>query len=67
MESFLDSILDGYTKAALKKGNGVRYFDGKGNSWQLNYGYENAFDAIHGSPYLKVSINGEIVRIPLRK
>jgi hypothetical protein len=45
----------------------VRYFDGKGNSWQLNYGYENASDAIHGGPYLKTTINGEIVRIPLKK
>ena len=67
VEKYLDEELKGYTKSPLKRGDGVRYFDGKGNSWQLNYGYENASDAIHGGPYLKTTINGEIVRIPLKK
>ena len=67
VEAFLDNELQGYRKAPLKRGDGVRYYDGKGNSWQLNYGYENATDNIHGKPYLKTTYNGEIVRIPLQK
>ena len=66
VESYLDDALNGFEKKPLKSGEGVRYFDGKGNSWQLNYGYENAADAIHGSPYLKTTVNGEIIRIPLK-
>lgn len=41
-------MLKDYTKAPLKRGDGVRYFDGKGNSWQINHGYKNATDSIHG-------------------
>ena len=67
VEKYLDEELKGYTKSPLKRGEGIRYFDGKGNSWQLNYGYENASYAVHGGPYLKTTINGEIVRIPLKK
>ncbi len=67
VETYLDDVLKNFTKAPLKKGDGVRYFDGKGNSWQLNYGYKNATDAIHGAPYLKTTINGKIIRIPLTK
>jgi hypothetical protein len=67
VEAYLDDALKNFTKAPLKKGEGVRYFDGKGNSWQLNYGYKNATDRIHGAPYLKTTINGKIIRIPLTK
>lgn len=66
VESYLDDMLSGYTKRPLKKGEGIRYFDGKGNSWQLNYGYENATDAVHGGPYLKTTTNEGIIRIPLK-
>ncbi|MEG0346346.1 MAG: hypothetical protein RR546_07765, partial [Erysipelotrichaceae bacterium] len=66
VESYLDDVLSGFEKKPLKKGEGIRYYDGKGNSWQLNYGYENAVDAVHGNPYLKTTINGEIVRVPLK-
>ncbi|MEF9984721.1 MAG: hypothetical protein RR710_09305 [Oscillospiraceae bacterium] len=54
-------------QASLRDGNGIRYFDGKGNSWQLNYGYKNATDAIHGEPYLKATVGSEKIRIPLSK
>lgn len=66
VEKYLDSTLKGYTKAPLKRGDGVRYFDGRGNSWQLNYGYSNATDKIHGGPYLKTTVGEEKVRIPLK-
>ncbi len=65
VEAFLDNELQGYRKAPLKRGDGVRYYDGKGNSWQLNYGYENATD-IYMEAILKTTYNGEIVRIPLQ-
>ncbi len=67
VEKYLDNTLEGFTKAPLKKGDGVRYFDGKGNSYQLNYGYKNASDAVHGGPYLKTTSGSEIIRIPLTK
>ncbi|MEF9984719.1 MAG: hypothetical protein RR710_09295 [Oscillospiraceae bacterium] len=38
-----------------EKGEGIRHFDGKGNLWQLNYGYENTTDAVHGGPYFKTT------------
>ncbi|MGT2708655.1 hypothetical protein ACVRXQ_12175 [Streptococcus panodentis] len=67
VESFLDEQLKGFTKSPLKRGEGLRYYDGKGNSWQLNDGYKNATDSVHGGPYLKTTYNGEIIRIPLQK
>lgn len=67
VEKYLDHTLEGFTKSPLKKGEGVRYFDGKGNSYQLNYGYENASNSIHGGPYLKTTRGSEIIRIPLIK
>lgn len=66
VENYLDKNLKEYTKAPLKKGSGVRYFDGKGNSWQLNYGYKNATDTIHSGAYLKTTINGKIIRVSLK-
>ncbi|MCW6683155.1 pre-toxin TG domain-containing protein, partial [Aerococcaceae bacterium NML160702] len=65
VEKYLDQTLEGYTKAPLKKGEGIRYFDGKGNSWQLNRGYANASDSIHAGNYLKTTQNGQVIRIPL--
>lgn len=38
VEAYLDETLDGFTKKDLKSGEGVRYYDGKGNSYQVNYG-----------------------------
>ncbi|MGC6767123.1 hypothetical protein [Enterococcus sp. LJL51] len=67
VESYLDKELSEFTKAPLKRGEGVRYFDGKGNSWQLNYGYENATDIVHSASYLKTTVNAKIMRIPLIK
>ena len=65
VEKYLDETLEGYTKAPLKRGDGVRYYDGKGKSWQLNYGYVDATDEIHSGPYLKATVGEGTVRIPL--
>jgi len=43
----------------------ARYYDGKGKSWQLNYGYADATDGIHSGPYLKATVGEGTVRIPL--
>lgn len=67
VEQFLDQYLKGFKKSTLKRGDGVRYYDGRGNSWQLNNGYSNASDTLHGGPYLKTTYNGKVIRIPLSK
>ncbi|WP_012001137.1 hemagglutinin repeat-containing protein [Campylobacter concisus] len=66
VEKFLDKELQGWTKEALKKGDGVRYTNGKGGSFELNKGYANPKDDIHGNPYLKATVGSEKVRIPLK-
>jgi len=59
--SYLQS---GWTKMPLKDGNGIRYFDGKGNSFQLNKGYPGGKE-MHGGPYIKTTEGNQSVRIPL--
>ena len=54
MEKFYGKELQSWTKKPLKKGEGVRYYDGKGGSFELNQGYKNPKDDIHGSPYSKM-------------
>lgn len=66
MEKFYGKKLQTWTKKPLKKEEGVRYYDGKGGSFELNQGYKNPKDDIHGNPYLKVTIGSEIVHIPLK-
>lgn len=58
-------LKSGWTKAPLKDGNGVRYFDGKGNSFQLNKGYEGGKE-MHGGPYIKTTLGNQTIRIPLK-
>lgn len=53
----------GWTKEALKKGDGVRYTDGKGNGVFVNRGYPGANDPLHGGPYVKIQPGG--IRVPL--
>lgn len=70
VEEYLDKELvdgKGWEKKPLKDGNGVRYLDGKGNSYQLNNGYgSNGWgDGIHNGPYIKISQNGQITRYSL--
>ncbi|WP_258030684.1 hypothetical protein [Campylobacter concisus] len=40
----------------------MRYYDGI----ELNQGYKNPKDDIHGSPYLKTTVGSQKVRIPLK-
>ena len=65
-EKIADGTLAGFKKETLRDGNGIRYNNGKGKSWQLNYGYDNSWTDIHGAPYLKYS-DGGITRVPLTK
>lgn len=73
-ENYLDKELRDnadWTKDVLRDGNGVRYFDGRGNSVQLNQGYLEGLkggggDGLHLEPYAKIS-QGTITRIPLRR
>ena len=55
----------GWQKSPLKNGDGVRYFDGKGNSVQINKGYANS-NNIHGGPYVKYTHGSQVIRIPLK-
>ena len=55
----------GWQKSPLKIGDGVRYFDGKGNSVQINKGYANS-NNIHGGPYVKYTHGSQVIRIPLK-
>jgi RHS repeat-associated protein len=57
-------LQQGWTKSALRDGNGIRYFDGKGNSFQLNKGYPGGKE-MHGGPYIKTTQGNQTVRIPL--
>lgn len=66
VEKFYGKELQTWTKKPLKKGEGVRYYDGKGGSFELNKGYANPKDDIHGNPYLKATVGSEKVRIPLK-
>ncbi|TLG76695.1 hypothetical protein [Culicoidibacter larvae] len=70
VEDFLDEELvnnQGWEKTPLNDGNGVKYLNGKGGSYQLNFGYgQNTWgDGAHAGPYLKISGYGPIVRIQL--
>lgn len=70
-EEILDRELrDGanWTKAPLGKGDGVRYYDGKGGAVSLNRGYPEGLkggggDAVHQGPYVKIQPSGD--RVPL--
>lgn len=51
----------GWTRAPLKDRNGIRYYDGKGNTFQLNNGYPCGKD-MHGGPYIKTTQGNQTVR-----
>ena len=66
VEKLADKALrdNGWTKGSLKRGDGVRYYDGKGGSFEINKGYEGG-KRLHRGPYIKITIGSEKVRIPL--
>jgi RHS repeat-associated protein len=57
-------LQQGWTKSPLRDGNGVRYFDGKGGSFQINKGYPGGKD-LHAGPYIKSTQGNQTTRIPL--
>jgi hypothetical protein len=52
----------------MKKGNGVKFVNPhkKGEQILLEKGWPNAKDLLHSGPYMKVSRNGKVERIPLK-
>jgi hypothetical protein len=55
---------DQWTRAAVKKGEGTRWFDGKGRSVAIER-QPQVGDTLHRGWYLKVANNGRIERVPL--
>ena len=56
-----------WIKGPLKKGDGTKFINPnkKGEQILLEKGWPGAKDPLHSGPYMKVSRNGEITRIPL--
>jgi hypothetical protein len=57
-----------WIKSPLKKGNGVRYINPskKGESIMIETGWDNAQDLIHSGPYVRITQDGMVSRIPLK-
>ncbi|HEX5495989.1 MAG TPA: hypothetical protein VFX70_15580 [Mycobacteriales bacterium] len=62
-----DLIPDGWIEKPLKKGSGVRFLNPKrpGESVSIEDGWPGHSDPLHSGPYVKISRNGIIERIPL--
>lgn len=60
-------IPDDWTALPLKRGRGTRYLNPhkRGESIMVEAGTPGARDPLHGGPYVKISRNGEVKRIPL--
>jgi len=56
-----------WVELPLKKGSGVRFLNPArpGEAIMLEDGWAGATDPLHSGPYLRISRNGQIVRIPL--
>jgi len=52
----------------LRKGEGVRYLNPErpGEAILIEKGWANATDSLHRGPYVKISRNGSVTRIPLK-
>lgn len=57
-----------WTALPLKRGQGTRYLNPhkRGESIMIEAGTPGARDPLHGGPYVKISRNGSVVRIPLK-
>lgn len=57
-----------WVKGPMKKGAGTRYLNPKkpGESVLVENGWPGANDPLHRGPYLRISRNGQIIRIPLK-
>ncbi len=58
----------GWKKEPLRDGNGIRYTDGKGGSFEINRGYPKSVggDKTHKGPYIKTTVGSRKVREPLK-
>ena len=58
----------GWKKEPLRDGNGVRYTNGKGGSFEINRGYPKKTwgDKMHKGPYIKTTIGHTKIRQPLK-
>lgn len=56
-----------WIKKPLRKGNGVRFLnpDRPGEAIMIELGWPNAKDPLHAGPYVRISRDGKIIRIPL--
>jgi hypothetical protein len=60
-------IPKGWIETPLKKGEGTRFLnpDRQGESIMIEKGWPGAKDPLHGGPYVRISRNGVVKRIPL--
>jgi hypothetical protein len=67
-EDIEDAIPDDWIKSPAKKGGGTKYSNpGRpGEQIIIEPGWPNATDPTHAGPYVKVSQNGNVIRIPLK-
>jgi RHS repeat-associated protein len=61
-------IPEGWIEKPLKKGEGVRFInpDKPGEAVFIERGWPGATDPLHAGPYLRVSRDGKITRIPMQ-
>ncbi len=61
-------IPEDWVEKPLRKGEGVRFLDQrrKGDSVEIEAGVPGHKDPVHSGPYVKVSRNGKVDRIPLQ-
>jgi hypothetical protein len=66
-EAVVKLVPPGWVPAPLKKGAGIKFSDPKhqGDAIFIEDGWPEHRDPIHRGPYVKISINGKIDRIPL--
>jgi hypothetical protein len=59
----------GWKKQPLKRGDGVRYTDGKGGSFEINktgYPQKAKPGDVHGGAYVKTTVGHKIIHIPIK-
>ena len=61
-------VPEGWIEKPLRKGDGVRFLNPKrkGESIEIEDGWPGHGDPLHRGPYIKVSRNGVVDRIPLQ-
>jgi len=61
-------IPKGWTRGPLNKGEGIKFVNPakKGEQILLEKGWQGAKDPLHSGPYIKISRDGQVTRIPLQ-